>query len=230
LEASRFTLVLGVVCYYFLYTQLLYPYAQIYHTFVTLFVLSTKTPQRELIPFLTRFGLYLNMKKTPTKNNPSNTRLYAKNFILTFPKLPDFSYQDVISRLQKHKFSSLLTFYAISKDSHQDGDLHAHVFLHYHKRVQINKLSFFDFLFNKHGHYLAARKPRQAYEYVVKHSDFVEHGKNPFRISMSVRETIRKSIRRDKHTPGDYFRFIESEEEHDVVYNDAYKIESYTKK
>lgn len=100
-------------------------------------------------------------------------QLQSKKFFLTFPKvLTTFDLQQIINKVklkEKH-----LNYIIISKEHHKDGSIHYHLLLNYDKRKNVQSPNYFDYIFNKHGHYEKAKSIKDSINYIKKHNDFLE--------------------------------------------------------
>lgn len=101
-------------------------------------------------------------------------RLNAKNLFLTYPQcdLPLETIRDTL-------LESLTTFdpsyLVVSSESHEDGQLHRHVFIALAKKSDIRNANALD-INGFHGNYQTARNPSNSRNYVIKDGHFIEWG------------------------------------------------------
>ena len=99
-------------------------------------------------------------------------RLSAKSLFLTYPKCPlDLRrvFVTLGSRLGKYKALD----WVFRRELHEDGSPHVHVYLRFHRRLDIKNASFLDLGADGefHGNYQAAKSQEKVLEYVLKDLD-----------------------------------------------------------
>lgn len=117
----------------------------------------------------------LAVPKEPTEKTTKKAfRMDAKQFILTFPQC-DVKKEVAVERLQQ-KWKEELKGYIVCEEAHKDGTPHLHVFLLFHRRKDVRRTDFFDFIGGKHGSYEVARSVRGSVEYVTKGGNYIVEG------------------------------------------------------
>lgn len=112
--------------------------------------------------------------KEKPKKKSKGFRLYAKQYILTFPQC-DVKKEIAAERIEQ-EFKDSLKGYIVCEEDHKDGTPHLHVYLQFHERKQFKKPDCFDFIGGKHGNYQVAKSVRGSVEYVTKAGNFVVKG------------------------------------------------------
>ncbi len=129
----------------------------------------------------------------PTKRRtPKRFRLQAKKYALTFPKC-EVSKETAMQNVLAMDQPPLIV--VISREKHEDGTNHLHLFLEFEHKHTWTKPDCFDFIAAQHGNYQTCRNRRQWVTYIVKDADYLLHGideaglgsllhKKPFDISL----------------------------------------------
>lgn len=108
------------------------------------------------------------------KRKKPQFRMYAKQYILTFPQC-DVKKEVAVERIQQ-KWKSELKGYIVCEEAHKDGTPHLHVFLLFQQRKQFLKPDCFDFIGGKHGNYQVAKSVRGSVQYVTKAGNYLVEG------------------------------------------------------
>lgn len=108
--------------------------------------------------------------------------IYAKNFLLTYPRCelhPEYVLQSLLSLQQ----SANLVWAKVVQEEHEDGGYHIHAVLGYDKRLRVRDSNYFDIYFDDvtyHGNYQACKSVGASLKYIGK--DIIlsaEHGEIP---------------------------------------------------
>ena len=97
-------------------------------------------------------------------------RLAAKNLALTYPNC-ELTKEEVLELLQC-KLAGNLESYVISKEKHETGLPHIHVYLKLDKLINIRSEHYFD-LKEYHGNYQSVKSKGNWIEYIMKGGDFI---------------------------------------------------------
>lgn len=126
-------------------------------------------------------------------------RIQSKQFFLTFPKvLTNLTLDQIINIINlKERY---LNYVIISKERHKDGSIHYHLLLSYDKRKNVQSNTYFDYIFNQHGHYQKAKSIKNCIEYIKKEGDFLEWGSIPTNSSQKLEEILTQVKKGDTDT------------------------------
>jgi hypothetical protein len=117
-----------------------------------------------------------------TKKDKSQFRIRSKRFFLTYPQVPNIVgvEQQFLDSLKK-SFQNQAMQHFITKESHQDGGLHIHVFLEFENQQQILSrdrlhVTLIDpdskKVIVQEGNYQSVRNRTKVLQYVTKHMKF----------------------------------------------------------
>ena len=120
-----------------------------------------------------------NDKKDNKKDN--RFRLRSRRYFLTYPRLPA-EYSD-LKELALTNYERIFEMtrtdfvYVISKELHEDGTPHLHVFLEFKSPMQIYSSTKFDLIIDSnsyHGNYQVVKNEHSTLQYIIKSVDKIE--------------------------------------------------------
>lgn len=127
----------------------------------------------------------------------------AKNLLITYPHC-DLNNEDIRERILNNAWINqyCIKYMIVSKEFHQDGEEHHHVFIHLEGTVRITRkdMKQFDLLIDNRGAFdlenpeyyhpniEACRSPKDAIKYVKKDGNFITYGTNPYIDTLSQKE------------------------------------------
>lgn len=118
----------------------------------------------------------------------------AKNFLVTYPHC-DIPNEDILNKLMgleiivKHGIKYMI----VSKEFHQDGEEHHHVFFSLEAPLRLKKDDMLLLDLTKddrtfHPNIKSCKSPKDAINYVKKEHEFITYGKCPYSIPLSTKE------------------------------------------
>jgi len=178
-----------------------------------------------------------NFHKLPKPNrlakNKTEGKKYfnmkAKKFFLTFPQIPVdkiIDFPEIRSRiLDKQDIKNGI----ISREKHQDGNIHFHIYLEYNKTKTINRPNYFDFIFDHHGKYETCKTKLASIKYVTKGMDYFLIGDlNSFSNILLLKNFAKNCIKKGYDTH-DFFAIKNNNDVDNLVYDDSLKLTRYGK-
>lgn len=96
----------------------------------------------------------------------------AKGWFLTYPRC-SASKEEVLAALKKK--GKVIKQIVVSRELHEDGHPHVHVYLYLEDRFNCKSAAFWDIL-GYHGNYQAAKSLKAVQNYIKKDGDFVQEG------------------------------------------------------
>lgn len=112
--------------------------------------------------------------QTETVKNTSSYRADAKNFFLTFAQC-DRKKEIAVEAIEK-ELGKELKGYIVCEEAHADGTPHLHVYLSFHKRKNVRRHDYFDFIGGQHGSYEVCKSVKKSIAYVTKDGNYIAKG------------------------------------------------------
>lgn len=136
----------------------------------------------------------------------------SKNLLITYPHC-DLTNEDIRERLMNNPWLAqyCIKYMVVSKEFHQDGEEHHHVFINLQQTARIGRrdMKKFDLLIDNRGNMdmdnpeyyhpniEACRSPKDAIKYVKKQGAFITYGTNPYLDTLSQKEKNELLLKKD---------------------------------